>query len=160
MSIIKEYRCAAHGEFEATEPQCPQGCSTRFVKQEIRTAPAYHNGRTKRVDQELDALASTYGMTNIRSDKDSGSVMDQLRKADPSHQTFWKDVPHSQPGWTQRQEAPVTITPGAFGLQGDNVTEQVKSAAEKMQTPLVGPTLQASEAAKLIAGRATVEECQ
>jgi hypothetical protein len=153
MAILKEFRCAAHGAFEATEKVCPHGCAERFVVQEIRTAPAYHNGRTQRIDKELNALASSYGMTNMRNDKDSGSVMDQLRRREPSHESFWKDVPHSQPGWTQRQEAPAKVSPAAYNAMPDNVTEVIKPT-------LVGPTLKASKEAGRLVGTASVSECQ
>lgn len=163
MAIIKEWACAAHGEFEGAEGICPWGCSSRFVRQEIRTAPAYHDGRTKRVDRELEALARDYGMTDIRSDKDSGSVMQQMQKTKPEElQPFWKEVPHNQPGWTKRGEAQTKYGASDLGLQGDAVLQQVKEAAvqNNVGDRMQGPKLETSQKYGLVAGRATLEECQ
>jgi hypothetical protein len=55
-----------HGEFEATEPRCPHGC-TVVAEREFRTAPAYHNGKTKRTDSLVRSQVESFGLSNIRS---------------------------------------------------------------------------------------------
>jgi hypothetical protein len=130
MMPLKEFRCAAHGPFEAlcktdeVLAPCPRGCSLRFVKQEVRTAPSFHGGKTARQDAIQKDLATSYGLPDLKVDKDDGrSVMDRLRR-DPSedYSTRWADVPGKMaPGWSKRGEKPVTVNPTAtFGMQGGN----------------------------------------
>jgi hypothetical protein len=104
MPILREYVCAAHGEFEAAEPECPHGCSSRFVRQEFRTAPAYRSGGTARIDGELKGLAKDYGMSDIPSVREGESVMGNLRK-NPSHAPSWGNVEHAAPGFSERGDA-------------------------------------------------------
>lgn len=104
MAILREYVCAAHGEFESTEPECPHGCSPRFVRQEIRTAPSFKSGGTGRVDSELKNLSKDYGLGDIPSVREGESVMGELRK-NPSHAPSWGNVEHAAPGFSQRGDA-------------------------------------------------------
>jgi hypothetical protein len=130
MMPLKEFRCAAHGPFEAlvkldeTKTPCPRGCSTRFVKQEIRTAPSFHGGKTAVQDAMQKDLATSYGLPDLKVDKDDGrSVMDRLRRdTTDDYSTRWADVPGKMaPGWSKRGETPVSINPRAtFGMQGGN----------------------------------------
>ena len=79
---LKEYRCKAHGEFESYDAVCPHGCSKRFVVQEFRTAFKIGTRGAKVMDQTTKDLAGDFGLSDVRVDKDGGSVMDALRKAD------------------------------------------------------------------------------
>jgi hypothetical protein len=124
MAVLKEYRCAAHGEFEASKPKCPHGCSTRFVSQEFRTAPAMKSQGTKRVDRELQNLATDYRMSDIRNGPNGESVMETLRKK-PQAAPMWGDVQHAAPGFSQRGDA-ATFSPGSIGVQGGNGLAGVK----------------------------------
>lgn len=115
MAILKEYRCKAHGEFEAYSPKCPYGCSDRFVSQEIRTAPAYHNGRTAATDRNLRGLAEQAGLTDMRNDPKSGeSVMDGVRRG--NYKSQWGKVPEGKVGADSFGVQPDSqIKPGMFG---------------------------------------------
>lgn len=101
MAIMKEWRCAAHGEFEAPTPSCPQGCSARFVKREIRTAPGLHSDRTKRADWAINALAEDYGYRDIQnSPSRTGSVAEYATKnRKVKVRPEWIEVPHAAPGF-------------------------------------------------------------
>lgn len=89
---LKEFSCKAHGNFESYSAQCPHGCPARFVKQEIRTAPAYRSAGTKFTDSTLRTLAADYGLTNLKNDKDSSSVMASLRKGEDINTPRWSKV--------------------------------------------------------------------
>lgn len=89
---LREYFCKAHGEFEAYAPTCPAGCPASFVKQEIRTAPAIRSGSTKHTDTTIRNLAADYGLTDVKNDKEGGSVMDALRKGDEDFKPKWNRV--------------------------------------------------------------------
>lgn len=107
MAILKEFRCKAHGEFESYSPKCPYGCSDRFVEREIRSVPAYHNGRTANTDRNLRGLAEQAGLTDMRNDPKSGeSVMAGARRGDYSAQ--WSKVPEGK------------VSAADFGVQGDS----------------------------------------
>lgn len=131
MAVLKEYRCAAHGEFEATKPKCPHGCSPRFVSQEIRTAPAMKGNSTRNMDAIQQDLATSYRMSDIRNSANGDSVMTTLRK-NPQTAPSWGDVQHAKPGFSRRGDAQV-FTPSSMGLQGDNALAGVKPM-------LTGPT--------------------
>jgi len=63
--VLKDYKCAAHGFFEAYEAVCPHGCET--VQQVWLTPPAIQSAKTKFTDSTLKGLASEFGMTDLRS---------------------------------------------------------------------------------------------
>jgi hypothetical protein len=126
MAILKEYVCAAHGEFEAFEPVCPNGCAGRFVRREIRTAPAIRSVRTGNADAISRQLADDFGLTDL-SNKDGDSVMQNLRKKDWTRvkkgeiaPSAWVGgVPHASDGWAERGEKAPTFNPATVGLQAD-----------------------------------------
>jgi hypothetical protein len=120
MSVNREYRCTAHDyEFESTEehPPCPYGCSPRFVQMEFRTPPSIRHLGTRNTDILQKQLASDYGLTDMRNDKDGTSVMHSTRTAsgglrknfEPHQQAKWApNLFQPQHGWAQRgEEAPV-----------------------------------------------------
>jgi hypothetical protein len=88
MGVLKEFACAAHGEFEEMVngdeiPACPHGCTPRFVTREIRTPTASRSARTSNTDRLTKDLAQQYNLPNIKVDKHDGkSVMENLRKGE------------------------------------------------------------------------------
>jgi hypothetical protein len=137
MAILREFRCLAHGPFEAFEPECPHGCSARFVAQEIRTAPGLKSAATKVADREIGNLAKSYGMTNIPTSRDGESVMDAVRRGKQMAPT-WGEVEHNAPGWSQREgETAKTFNPQAIGAQPDNVVTRMKPVLSRGPTPIV-----------------------
>lgn len=118
MAIMKEWRCLAHGELPDAEiGQCPYGCPDAFVKQEIRTPPSYHDGRTRGRDNALRMIADDHGLTDMRNDpKANLSVLDmQLRQLPEEERPHWESVKHAAPGFSQTGEAaPVYKPPPGF----------------------------------------------
>jgi hypothetical protein len=125
MAITREWRCAAHGEFENASGRCPRGCSKRFVVQEFRTAPAIKSGLTKHRDGTVQSLADSYGMSDIANGKDGESVMQTLRKR-PNFAPTWGQVDHAKPGWSSRGESAKTVSPAAYGAPAENRLAEVK----------------------------------
>lgn len=79
MSVIKEWFCADHGDFEASHPICPAiGCSSKEVIREIRTAPKIGSASTKRTDAGLRRTAESYNI-DLRSAKEGESSKVQAR---------------------------------------------------------------------------------
>jgi hypothetical protein len=73
MSILRDYKCDAHGYFTAWEPKCPQGCH-QGINVVILKAPTMRDsvvgGRSKRNDTNLKTLAKDFGMTDIKSTRE------------------------------------------------------------------------------------------
>ena len=105
MAVLKEFACKAHGPFEdyvseGEIPGCPKGCSPRFVIREIRQPPKARGVVMGRLDEMQKDLAQTYGLTNLKADKEGGtSMMEELRKGEKPEDfgAFWgKNVDTSQ----------------------------------------------------------------
>lgn len=140
MAVWKEFKCAAHGEFEGVEPICPHGCSARFVTREIRSAPGIRGDRTKAADWAINALAEDFGYTDIQnSPSRTNSVAEfatkngKLIKAAPS----WGEVQHAAPGWSQKgAKAEVPIVRGAnFGTVEDSAPNKVLASRQGFGIP-------------------------
>lgn len=65
MPVLKEYRCAVHGDFESakSDPLCPEGCDT--VDRIFLTPPGFRSERTSNIDRTVRGLAKSHGMTDI-----------------------------------------------------------------------------------------------
>jgi len=109
MAITRDFECMAHGVFESVEltPKCPKGCSKKFVKLVHLQAPGHIGAKTKNADRIFKDVAKQAGLTDMRNDKEGGSVMDHMRNK-PSNQSRWM-----QPG--------KSLDLGAFGMrEGQN----------------------------------------
>ena len=143
MAVLKEFKCKAHGAFEAFAgdelPECPQGCHPRWVTREIRTPPAARGIQTGTLDQLQRGIAHDFGLSDLKNDKHSNaSVMDTLRKGEDMRPK-WVDVPGKmKEGWASRGEkaAPVDIGK-TFGMQSDNALARVNPSS-KIPTNVVG----------------------
>ena len=69
MAIKRDYKCEAHGFFEAWEAQCPHGCLDGIMIVHLQ-APNYMSDRTKNTDSTVKGLASDFGMTNLKSTRE------------------------------------------------------------------------------------------
>jgi len=132
MAVLKEYSCRAHGSFEAFAddevPECPHGCSARWVRREIRTAPAAGTVKTGKMDALQRDLAHNFGLSDLKTDKENGkSVIENLRGT-PDFSPKWVDVPGQQKsGWSSRGEKPPTVdVASTFGMQAGNALSDAK----------------------------------
>lgn len=66
MAVIKEFRCAGHGYFDATEPVCPHGC-TVGVERVFLTPPGLGFGVAKRTDALLEGVARDHGLSDMNN---------------------------------------------------------------------------------------------
>lgn len=137
MAILKEFTCAAHGPFEEFVsqdeiPMCPKGCSKRFVRREIRTAPATRGVVMGRLDGLQKDLAHDFGLSDIKSGRDDGkSVMQNLRSG-TDFSPKWVDVPKPSAGWSARGEKPAPVSVQSFGMEAGNA---LKGAPTPKQIP-------------------------
>lgn len=92
MAVIKEWECAAHGYFDATEPRCPWGCSEQLVERVFLTPPGIGSEGTKRSDQTLRALANDFGMTDIKNGKDGTAVAQATPAASSGFRPTWQSL--------------------------------------------------------------------
>ena len=133
MAVLKEWTCRAHGDFEAfaeqgETPECPKGCSSRWVTREIRSAPAARNVVTGRMDQLQRDVASDFGLNNLKVSKDDDKSVIQNLRSGQDFSPKWADMPKAPaPGWSARGEKPGKINVGStFGVQGDNALSRLK----------------------------------
>lgn len=138
--VTKEWRCAAHGCFEGPEPDCGAGCPPEFIRQEIRTPPSIKSGGTKFVDAQLRGLAQDYKLRDIKNDKDGTSVMESIRKGEDFSPKFI-DIPHPEPGWTQRGEKAKSVSPSPYlmGRPGENALDNYAKNEAARRGPLGPP---------------------
>lgn len=136
MSVVHDYVCIAHGQFESRTGKCPHGCGKAMVKKIFLSPPAYHGGRTSSIDRTLQGLADDHGLSDLRSaregepvfrhDPNMDAAADAMRQQMLSGKTFEqsiaKDGIHS------------TLTAGNF--QGDNALSSVK---EQLTQPKANP---------------------
>ena len=132
MPVLKEFTCKAHGPFEEfvdqnVIPECPKGCSARWVTREIRTAPAANSVITGKLDDLQRNLAKDFGLSDLKVDKQDGkSVIENLRGT-PDFRPKWVDMPAPlKAGWSKRGEKPPPVNiSSTFGVQADNALARV-----------------------------------
>lgn len=108
MAILKQYRCAAHGEMEMYAPICQYCGHGAFVKQEIRTAPAFRRKNMKFIDGTLRQIAEDHGLTDLKNDPKAGvSVLQALTKTNDVNKPRWIGVEHAAPGFSRIPDAKV-----------------------------------------------------
>lgn len=67
MAVLDDYKCLAHGYFEAWEPKCPKGCDGEAVVKVFLQAVGTRSDSTRHADTTLQGLAKEYGMSDIKS---------------------------------------------------------------------------------------------
>ncbi len=141
--VVKEFRCAAHGDFDGTEPKCPYGCEGT-VQRVFLTPAAFRSNRTTRIDARLEGLAKSHGMTDIsnrggQAAKRMSSKMEQQQKmAAEAIKARYGDT-----GWGKMQAGgtmnvqtkaiegggPGAVgAVGAYGGHADNALSEVREA--------------------------------
>lgn len=83
MAVMKEFVCLAHGDFDALAGDdlapCPHGCSVSMVQRVFRTAPVYHSGGTRSVDNSIETLMREQGVTDVNQRGGDGMRMTDWR---------------------------------------------------------------------------------
>lgn len=115
MGVLREWRCGLHGPYESREDHCPWCGHDEFVTQEIRTAPAHHNGRTRAADTILRGIADEHGLSDLKADAKAGvSAAQASRLVKDKEKPYWIDVPHADAGFSGRGEKAATFAPAGF----------------------------------------------
>lgn len=89
MAVLHDYKCLAHGFFEAWEPKCPKGCSGEVVQKVFLQPVGMKSDATKRSDETLSNLANDYGMTNIHTPRGGESQMDAAKRQNNPFAIQW-----------------------------------------------------------------------
>ena len=118
MPVLKEYRCAAHGPMDLFSPICQYCGHGHFVKQEIRTAPAFRRKNMKFIDGTLRSIADDHGLTDLKNDPKGGvSVLQALTKTNDVNKPRWIGVEHAAPGFSRTADAKVPkVTAESMGF--------------------------------------------
>lgn len=67
MAVMKEWRCAQHGDFPGTHPICPTlGCRSQKVERVFLTPPRIGNANHRRFDQGMRDSADRMGIGNFK----------------------------------------------------------------------------------------------
>lgn len=152
MSVKKEFRCLAHGNFESSDetPACPYGCDT--VERIFLTPPAFRSNRTRGIDSTLESLAKRHGLTDMNN---SGGQAVRRRSPKQNQQQAefnaflrerygdgWGNIP--QGGTMNVQTKEVTGNgPGVGGAlaqyhgRPDNALNEVRDAGLLVQKPVL-----------------------
>ncbi len=68
MSVIKEFRCDKHGDFEGSHPICPEfGCRSEKVERVFLTPVGIKSEFVTRHEQGIKKLAAAYGQTDFKT---------------------------------------------------------------------------------------------
>jgi hypothetical protein len=67
MAVLKDYKCLAHGYFEAWEPRCPKGCDGEAIMVAFLQPVGLRSDTTKHSDSTMRGLAQDFGMSDIKS---------------------------------------------------------------------------------------------
>lgn len=142
MAVMKEWRCAVHGEFENSTGKCDACGNKMFVKQEIRTAPAYQGRSTKFIDGQLREIATDHGLTDLRNDPKAGvSVLQAIqnkKNLTDMQKPRWGTIEHAAPGFSRDPTAKVPqITAESMGFVSTSAA-QMKFPDPKQYTRITG----------------------
>jgi hypothetical protein len=134
MAVTNDYLCAAHGPFEAQSDRCPHCKHNRFVKIQFLKAPAFTSAKTKNSDRVVKQLAMDYRMTDVKNDKDGGSVMDAMRKGNRTPAMAPGQVMQNYRQNPTRESAWLgSAPPTAFGGLGGNALSGVPMGKPRPQ---------------------------
>ena len=70
MAVLHDYKCLAHGYFEAWEARCPKGCDGEAIVKVFLQAVGTKSDSTRHADSTLKGLANEYGMSDIKSTRE------------------------------------------------------------------------------------------
>jgi len=70
MAVLHDYKCLAHGYFEAWEPRCKHGCEGESIVKVFLQPVGMRSDSTRHADTTLKGLASEYNMTDIKSTRE------------------------------------------------------------------------------------------
>jgi len=130
--IVKEWRCAMHGEFENPSGVCPACKNRHHVRQEIRTAPAYRrSGKMAFIDQQSRRIAEESGLSTLSGDPKSGisaleadrrrkqlsAESEAKRRGERIMVPHWAPVPHATPGFSQTHGEVPKVDGAMFGAR-------------------------------------------
>lgn len=110
--ILKEFRCAAHGDFEASHPICPHmGCESEHVERVFLTPVGLRSDRTKATDSTLDGIARDYRLSDMNN-RGGRAVLE----GDPSA-AIWGGQGVANMDGMMKQASTPTVMRGADGRE-------------------------------------------
>lgn len=151
MSVLKEWCCIAHGDFDASHPICPcDGCDSSEVTRVFRTAPSLSKGKYKRFDQGLRKSSEMMGIDNFKTAKEGESAFaGRGTDAPPGSEVLWggdaqKKLGMAFPALTEMAKRPLNVAAHDRYSQSNNGIAGVMNESSRLQrlasraTPLAG----------------------
>ena len=115
MAVLKEWRCADHGEFDSTHPICPySGCDSSFVLRELRTAPTIGSRMVKQHHEGLKRSSDMMKINNFRTAREGEAAFGGEAAKKAGMQVLWGDesrkvLGHGFAELTQIAQKPLTV---------------------------------------------------
>lgn len=91
MAVLSDYRCFAHGIFEAWEAKCPHGCGADFVEKVFLKPVGMVSDSTKHNDSTMKSLARDYNMTDIKSTREGEAQPSRYNQPSNPFAVKWAD---------------------------------------------------------------------
>jgi hypothetical protein len=126
MAVLKDYKCLAHGYFEAWEPLCPKGCDGEAIMVAFLQPVGLRSDSTKHSDTTMRGLAQDFGMSDIKSVRE-GEAQPPRFGQQPQQNPYavqWGD-PKQIGGYDTRPIADESVN----GLQLAQATGRIKPLA-------------------------------
>ena len=67
MAVLHDYKCLAHGYFEAWDAKCPHGCDGESIVKVFLQPVGTRSDSTKHADTTMRGLAQDFGMSDVKS---------------------------------------------------------------------------------------------
>ncbi len=125
--VVKEFRCAAHGDFEAKEPKCPWGCKGT-VDRVFLTPAAFRSNRTSRIDQRVEGLAAAHGLTDISNRGGRAAIREKPGAAQERADMAKLISERYGNGWGKVPQGGAPAALNQYHAQASNVLQEVKPA--------------------------------
>ncbi len=137
MGVLHDFRCYGHGVFESSEeaPLCPfAGCNT--VEKVFLQPAAFRSNRTTRIDQRVEGLAKTHGLTDISNR--GGRAAIRAKPVDPRQVEYSKMIRdrYGDKPWGALPKGGAAAAVAQFHGQPDNALAQVKEAGALIPRPV------------------------
>ena len=140
MAVLHDYRCLAHGNFEARTAQCPHGCGAGMVEKVFLKPVGVTSARTQGIDRNLNQLALDFGMSNM-SNQGGRSVKQAAGQSEEQARALQEMLAPRWGGLQSSSKDDASAIPQALAAaraQPDNALAPVKDFLTSPKPQVVG----------------------
>ena len=125
MGVLKDYKCLAHGFFEAWDPRCPKGCDGEAVMVAFLQPVGLRSDSTRHSDSTMRGLAQDFGMSDIKSVREGEAQPPRYSQQPQNPYAVQWGSPSQISGYDTRPIADESVN----GLQLAQATGRIKPLA-------------------------------